>query len=821
MQRHKILSILILLALLAIGIPQFVLPHPVAAMSEEFEPIADTYIREDEDTDYHNEEGLTVGVQGPDGTSRTVLRFPVLWGTDVPDGVAITEATLVMDPTSSSADPMTIVVQRLRRDDMNEAYATWINYKASNAWTTAGAASTSYDYSTSGQTSEYYDGSGLDPIEWDVTSIVEYFQQYEDDVSFRVVAYSETAYEQITFGDSEGSYPPVLTITWEVPPDPRYAPTVSTGSYDTVTNETAKLYGDITYVDNGLAIIEGFEWGSPSDPISNSGGNIDWSVSAAGSSHAQIATAHYYEGYQSARLYRDGTNTVRATFDHDAMTEDEAFSVWLYLDNAGSRPAIIHGDGTKRIVLRYNASTDELEYYDGGSYIGLDVYITRLQWTNLLIDDVDWSAGTFDVYQDDDLVQDDIPMYLNGSTANAIRFQNDAGTSLFYIDAMGFCSYVQERGFQYGLTQTPTWTESEEGLFGTGEYDLTVSGLSPGTLYWYRAFVTNDEGTAYGSWASFTTSDTPTISTVAASNVASTSARLNSALFDDGGSACTIKFGWGLTSQTHVEDYDTYEQLPGTYSSGSYPYLDVDGLLAGYTYYFRVSATNIAGTTEGSQLTFNTTSTLSAPTNFVGYPEATEISLSWAKGTGSTNTLVRYGTTAFPATVSTGELAYFGTSNTHTVEDLTSGKTYYFSAWGESGGNYSASYATFMMTTSAAGADTIPDIDVPTQPSRWFSAPDYTTMDGLLVIYDAINGAADSGEIPRETAWFLLALGLSFLAALIAYLALGKKLMIAMIVMTVCFAFGYFVKLIPWWIPLLTLILTITLNQTHKQVAQG
>lgn len=379
---------------------------------------------------------------------------------------------------------------------------------------------------------------------------------------------------------------------------------------------------------------------------------------------------------------------------------------------------------------------------------------------------------------------------------------------------------VTTRGFKYGLTQTPTWDVHEDGSFGTGVYSLGISSLTPGTQYWFRAYATNGAGTSYGSWVSFTTRDYPTITTIAASNVASTSARLNSGLEDDGGDPCTIKFGWGLTTQTQVDDYDSTQTLGGTYTSGNYPYLDVADLVPGYTYYFRVKATNTIGTTEGAELSFYTIVTLGPPTNFLGYPEVRLISLSWSKGTGATNTLVRYGTTTYPTSISTGTEAYFGPSSTYTLEDLTSGKTYYFSAWGESSGNYSASYTTFLMTTSAGAVDDDDAPDVPTQPSRWFSAPDYTSMAGLSLIYDSFNNLADTGQIPRETAWFLMALGLSFLAGLTAYLALGKKLMIAMIVLTVCLALGYFVRLIPWWIPLMTLILVIAYSQTHKEVGK-
>ncbi|MFH1231641.1 MAG: fibronectin type III domain-containing protein, partial [Planctomycetota bacterium] len=61
------------------------------------------------------------------------------------------------------------------------------------------------------------------------------------------------------------------------------------------------------------------------------------------------------------------------------------------------------------------------------------------------------------------------------------------------------------RGFKYGLTQTDTWTVSDSGSYGTGAYTKSITGLSPGTTYWYRAFATNSAGTGYGSYVSFTT----------------------------------------------------------------------------------------------------------------------------------------------------------------------------------------------------------------------------------------------------------------------------------------------------------------------------
>lgn len=63
------------------------------------------------------------------------------------------------------------------------------------------------------------------------------------------------------------------------------------------------------------------------------------------------------------------------------------------------------------------------------------------------------------------------------------------------------------RGFKYGLAQEDTWTVSQNGSYGTGEYSLSVTGLSAGVTYYIRAFATNSVGTSYGSYLSFTTSE--------------------------------------------------------------------------------------------------------------------------------------------------------------------------------------------------------------------------------------------------------------------------------------------------------------------------
>lgn len=75
------------------------------------------------------------------------------------------------------------------------------------------------------------------------------------------------------------------------------------------------------------------------------------------------------------------------------------------------------------------------------------------------------------------------------------------------------------RGFKYGLSQTDTWDIHADGDFGAGTYSLDLTGLSPNTTYYIRAYATNPGGTGYGSWVSFTTSAYYSSGTLTSTNI--------------------------------------------------------------------------------------------------------------------------------------------------------------------------------------------------------------------------------------------------------------------------------------------------------------
>lgn len=401
--------------------------------------------------------------------------------------------------------------------------------------------------------------------------------------------------------------------------------------------------------------------------------------------------------------------------------------------------------------------------------------------------------------------------------------------------------------FQYaGIMATKSYDDISTGQYNS--WDLTAAGIASINLTGWTKWILRESyydignvnpmsGSIKNNYISFYAeekgdgfwhilyvhyiNDNPDVSTLAASQVASTGARLNSIMLDDADDDCIIGFGWGNVSHvpsTKIGNYTNVENITGTYNTGEYGYLDIDGLTINTTYYFRVCAWNSYGYELGDELNFTTAEALGAPTNFVGYPSSQSISLSWAKGDGAALTEIRYGTMGFPTNTTQGTLIYNSTGSSYPHSNLTSGKTYYYTAWGYSGTNYSANYTTLMMTTSATitGGD---ELEPPTMPTGWFAAPNYTGLTNLLFIYDGVNGSADAIGMPRATAWIILGVVASLIVGLVVYFVSGRKLLMGLIAVTVCLFFGSYIHIIPWWIPTISLIGMIVLALSHREVS--
>ena len=162
---------------------------------------------------------------------------------------------------------------------------------------------------------------------------------------------------------------------------------------------------------------------------------------------------------------------------------------------------------------------------------------------------------------------------------------------------------VTVSGIVWSTTSTPTialTTKTTNGA-ANGAYTSTMTGLTPGTLYYVRSYATNSVGTNYGAQTSFTTLNTPTITaTASATSITSSTATTGGTITADGGASVTSRgVVYGTSSLS-----STFSVTSGT-GTGTYT-VSLTGLLPATTYYVRSFATNSVGTVYGTETNFTT-----------------------------------------------------------------------------------------------------------------------------------------------------------------------------------------------------------------------
>jgi hypothetical protein len=217
-----------------------------------------------------------------------------------------------------------------------------------------------------------------------------------------------------------------------------------------------------------------------------------------------------------------------------------------------------------------------------------------------------------------------------------------------------------------------------------------LTGLTPGTTYYYRVKADGDGDPVYVGEKTFTTSTTaPSVTTNDATNFAMTSATLNGEMASLGtaGSA-TVSFVWGTTSGGPYN----HETAPEARGIGAFS-ADLTGLTPGTTHYYRAKADGDGDPIYGAEKTFTTSTTAPSvttndATNFamtsatlngemasLGTAESVNVSFEYGTATGS------YAhTTADQARTSTGAFSA-------DLTGLTPGTTYYYRAKADGDGD--------------------------------------------------------------------------------------------------------------------------------------
>jgi uncharacterized protein (TIGR02145 family) len=183
---------------------------------------------------------------------------------------------------------------------------------------------------------------------------------------------------------------------------------------------------------------------------------------------------------------------------------------------------------------------------------------------------------------------------------------------------------VTARGVCWSTSQNPTTANSKVSSgTGTGQFACNLTGLTPSTTYYVRAYATNARGTAYGEQVSFTAGLNiilPTVTTTEVTLITSTSAQSGGNVTSDGGAPVTVRgVCWSTSPDPTIANSKTTNGIgTGLFTS------NLTGLSPITEYYVRAYATNSKGTAYGNQENFTTSAsgtnnppviTSSAPTN--------------------------------------------------------------------------------------------------------------------------------------------------------------------------------------------------------------
>lgn len=271
-------------------------------------------------------------------------------------------------------------------------------------------------------------------------------------------------------------------------------------------------------------------------------------------------------------------------------------------------------------------------------------------------------------------------------------------------------SNVTERGICWSTSHNPTTSNSHVNSSdsGLGTYTCTLTGLTPNTTYFVRAYAKNTQGVAYGTEVSFKALDgLPIVITNDPTNITSSSAECGGKVVDQGNSEVQER---GICfSTSHNPTIDGQHSVVGS-GMGSFTG-SLRGLSSNTTYYIRAYAINDQGVAYGEEKSFKTsTGAPSVTTNNV-----TDITQNSAKcggnvtssgGSEVTSRGICWNTAPNPTTNSSHLSSGTGTGGfTVQMTNLLVGTTYYVRAYATNA--FGTNYGEQKTFTTTVGLPTV------------------------------------------------------------------------------------------------------------------
>ncbi len=286
-------------------------------------------------------------------------------------------------------------------------------------------------------------------------------------------------------------------------------PTVQTNAATAITATSATFGGNVTAAGNDPVTVRGFVWGTSSSNLSNNvevgSGTGSFTKEITGLTHS---TTYYYKAYATnaaGTSYGQVKSFATTTITAPAVQTNAASSISM-------TGATLNGNVTA----------------DGGATVTACGFVYGTSASNLS-QNVQSGSGTGSFTKALTGLSHSTTYYYKAYATNAIgtnygevkqfttsspsmpTVQTNAASSITMtgatlngnVTADGGAT-VTARGFVYGTSASDLSQNVQSGS-GTGSFTKALIGLTPSTIYYYKAYATNSAGTAYGEVKQFTT----------------------------------------------------------------------------------------------------------------------------------------------------------------------------------------------------------------------------------------------------------------------------------------------------------------------------